>query len=587
MTLTRQQPGATAEPAPVYGRRWWALAVLLTGGFMILLDSTIVNVAAPAVQLDLAASYSVVEWVVGGYALAYGLLLIPGGRLGDRFGYRRMFVLGLAGFTAASVLCGTADSPGQLVAWRVVQGMLAGVMNPQILAVVQVAFPPQERGRAYSIYGAVNGVAVAAGPLLGGLLIQADVNGLGWRPIFLLNLPIGVLALVAARLVPPARGRGDRLDLVGIVLACATMLLITVPLVEGREAGWPAWAWICLGLAVPAAVLFAWWEARRIGRGGGPLVDVRLFRNRTFAAGVGLGLSFFAGFIGLIFVLSLYLQLGLGRSALATGLILMPFAAGVFVGASFSHQLSARFGRGVLLLGSGLTIVGTVGLIVTLQLAGVAVTGPQLLPALLAVGIGSGMVIAPNVDIVLASVPRQEAGSASGVVNTAQRLGNALGVAVVGVALFGALASHAATSAAAAVPKLREDLVAAGQTTSAVQGGTKQFVDCYVTRSTATDPTVTPPGCPHPEPGDPVATGYARAADRAQADNFTLATQRASAWVLAALGITFLLVWLVPPPRRRDQRRSSHDEPDPARPGGAPPLDPATRTGSAPPTPER
>jgi EmrB/QacA subfamily drug resistance transporter len=552
VTLARQRLGAPAGPAPEYGRRWLALAVLLTGGFMILLDSTIVNVAAPAIQVDLAASYSVVEWVVGGYALAYGLLLIPGGRLGDRFGYRRMFVLGLAGFTAASVLCGTADTPGQLVAWRVVQGALAGIMNPQILAVIQVAFPVRERARAYSVYGAVNGLAVAAGPLLGGLLIQADAGGLGWRPIFLLNLPIGVLALLAARLVPPARGRPDRLDLVGTVLAGATMLLVTFPLVEGREAGWPGWAWVCLGLAVPAAVLFGWWEARRTGRGRAPLVDVRLFRNRTFAAGVGLGLSFFTGFVGLIFVLSLHLQLGLGRSALDTGLILMPFAAGVFCGAAVSHRLSARLGRNVLLLGSGLTIAGTVGIVATLRLAGATVTGPQLLPALLAAGVGSGMVIAPSVDIVLASVPRQDAGSASGVVNTAQRLGNALGVAIVGVALFGALGSHAAASAGAAVPGLRTDLVSAGQGSTAVDAGAKRFADCYVTRSTATDPTVTPPGCPRPRPGDPVATGYARAADRAQADNFTRATQIAAAWALVALVGTFLLAWLIPPPRRAE-----------------------------------
>lgn len=334
---------AGAKEVESNGNRWLALAVVLSGAFLILLASTIVNVAVPTIQADLGASYAAVQWIISGYALAYGLLHIPAGRLGDRLGYKLMFLFGLAGFMLASVLSAISTSPAALVGWQVAAGAMAGVMNPQILAVIQVAFPPQERGRAFGMYGAVAGVAVAAGPLLGGLLIQWDIVGLSWRPIFLLNVLVGALAFAAAlRLLPESRGRGGSLDVVGVALVSAAFLLLTFPLVEGRSAGWPPWAFVCLGASVPTLAGFVLWELQQIRKGGDPLVDVRLFKNRAFAAGTGISLSYFAGFIGLVFVLSLYLQIGLGRSALVTGLILLPFAAGSFVGAAFSDRVADR-----------------------------------------------------------------------------------------------------------------------------------------------------------------------------------------------------------------------------------------------------
>jgi EmrB/QacA subfamily drug resistance transporter len=537
------------EEGPPLATRWWALGVVLLGAFMILLDSTIVNVAIPPIQVDLSASYGSVEWVVSGYALAYGLLLIPAGRLGDRFGYRPLFLIGILGFTASSVLCGTADSPTQLVVWRVIQGAMAGVINPQILAVIQVAFPAKERARAYSIYGAVSGLAVALGPLLGGLLINANIHDWDWRPIFLINLPLGVLAAAAAvRLLPAAKGRPGPLDVVGILLVSATVLLVTVPLVEGREKGWPVWAWVLLALAAPMVLAFWAWESWRLRRDKGPLVDVRLFRNRGFSAGVGIGLAYFAGFIGLFFALSLYLQLGLGRTPLAAGLILLPFAAGAFLTAAFSDKVTERIGRGVLWLGSGLVIAGAVGVIVTVSQVGADLSGPELLPSLLVCGLGSGLVIAPNVDLVLAYVPWQEAGAASGVLNTMQRLGNALGVALVGVALFGALGTHADASAQAVLPQLRTELAAAGMPASQIESSVSDFTRCYVARSNALDPTVTPPGCPQAQQG-PIGDAFTAAVDRAQRDNFTDGIQRGAIWALGALVVTFLLVFVLPKER--------------------------------------
>jgi EmrB/QacA subfamily drug resistance transporter len=545
--------------------RWLALAVVLAGTFVILLDATIVNVAIPSIQQSLRASYGAIEWVVSGYALAYGLLLVPAGRLADRYGHKRLFLIGLAGFTLASALCGTARTPAQLVGWRVLQGVMAGLLNPPILAVIQLAFPPRERGKAFAWYGAVAGVSTAAGPLLGGLLISWNLHGWDWRPIFLLNVPIGVLALVAAgRLLPSSRGRGGDLDPVGVALVSAAMLLLTYPLVEGRDAGWPAWTFVSLALAVPVLGACAAWEVARVRRGRAPLVDVRLFANRSFTAGVGIGLAYFAGFISLLFVLSLHLQIGLGRSALAAGLTLLPFALGTFAGAAVSDPLAHRLGRRVLHLGTAIAMAGIAGLIVAVHRDGGAISGLDLLPWLALCGIGSGLVLAPNVEIVLAGVPRHDAG-AGGVLNTAQRLGQALGIAVVGVVLFGALGSGAGHAAATATPALRRDLAAAGMPAGAADRGVSQFSQCFERRARGADPTANPPGCPRPAAGDPTGQAFARAAGTALADNFSHAVQLAAAGAFGAVLLTFLLVFVL----RRERSTPPAGEWAPSGPGGA------------------
>jgi EmrB/QacA subfamily drug resistance transporter len=433
------------------------LGVVLIGAFMILLDATIVNVAVPTIQRSLHAAYSQVEWVISGYALAYGLLLIPAGRAGDRIGHKKTFLAGLAGFTAASVLCGTSGSPAELVAWRVVQGAMAGIMNPPILAVIQAIFPPKERGKAFGLYGAVAGVSTALGPLAGGLLIAWNLHGWDWRPIFLVNLPIGVIGFaLALRLVPESHGKADRLDVIGIVLVSAAMLLLTYPLIQGQSAGWPAWTFGCLAAAPVVAAGFVFWERFVVRRGKTPLVNVSLFANRSFAAGTGVSLVYFAGFIGLLFVLSLYLQIGLGFSALRAGLTILPFAAGTFFGAAFSDPVARRIGRGVLILGSAVVALGIAAVIAVIHAEGPSLAGVQLLPALLIGGLGSGLVIAPNVDVVLSRIGWQDAGSASGVLNASQRLGQAIGVAVVGVAFFGSLGAGGKPGDAASARSARE-----------------------------------------------------------------------------------------------------------------------------------
>jgi EmrB/QacA subfamily drug resistance transporter len=436
-------PGGPAAEVP---NRLTILAVVLVGAFMILLDATIVNVAVPTIQRSLHASYGAIEWVVSGYALSYGLLLIPAGRLGDRIGHKKVYLIGLAGFTVASVLCGTSATVQELVAWRIVQGAMAGVMNPPVLAVIQAVFPAREMGKAFGWYGAVAGLATALGPLAGGLLIAWNLGGWDWRPVFLVNLPIGVLGLVAAlRLVPESRGTPAPLDLAGAALVCAAMILLTYPLIEGQGAGWAPWTFACIASALPVLAAFVVWERSVARRGSVPLVNLALYASRSFAAGSVLSLVYFAGFIGLLFVLSLYLQIGLDWSPLHAGLAILPFAAGTFLGAVMSDGLARRLGRGVLQIGSVAVTLATVALILVIHAQGPAVTGWQLLAPLLIGGIGSGMVIAPNVEVVLSGVSWQDAGSAGGMLNTSQRLGQAIGIAVVGVAFFGSLSTGAAS----------------------------------------------------------------------------------------------------------------------------------------------
>jgi len=448
MSRTPSPVGAPDAPSFSDGpERWWALITVLIGTFMILLDSTIVNVAIPSIQETLHASYESIEWVISGYALAYGLLLIPSGRLGDRFGHKTLFIIGLIGFTLTSALCGTAQNEEQLILWRVLQGAAAGVMNPQITAVIQLAFPPRERGRAFGIYGSVIGIATALGPLVGGILIAANINGWEWEPIFLINVPIGIVALVmAARLLKQTYGRPGSLDLGGTAIVSIAVLMLTIPLVEGRTLDWPLWTYASMLGSLVVFALFGWWELQRVRQGVAPLVDVRLFRNRAFTAGMGIALAYFGGFVGIFFVASLLLQNGLGHSALYSGLSMMPFSIGSLISASQSAKLAARFGRLCLTIGATLVMIGIGGLILMMNTQGAEVTGWMLAPFFLIAGLGSGMVISPNVTLVLAGVPREDAGSASGVLSATQRIGQAIGVCLVGIVLFGALETGDGTS---------------------------------------------------------------------------------------------------------------------------------------------
>jgi MFS family permease len=361
MTATHSLPSSVRSPAHP---SWAPLAVLMTGTFMFVMDFFILNVALPSIQHGLRAGESAIEWIVAGYALSTAVLLVTGGRLGDRFGRRRVFTLGMAIFTAASVGCALAPDPGLLVAARIIQGGGAALMAPNILSILGVVYTGPARVRAISVYGMVMGLAATAGQLIGGILIRADVAGLGWRSIFWINVPFGVAALIAAaRLVPESRdGQGARLDLTGVALITACLVAVVLPLVEGRQAGWPGWSWAALGAAVPLAAVFAVHQQRKAARGGAPLLSPRIFAAWPLRAGLLTQTVFWCQQAAGYLVLGLYLQQGRGLSALSAGAVFTVLAAGYLATSFRAPALTMRFGRSVIAAGALIAAAGDAAL---------------------------------------------------------------------------------------------------------------------------------------------------------------------------------------------------------------------------------
>ncbi|MGI3784760.1 MAG: MFS transporter [Janthinobacterium lividum] len=446
-TATRVAPPTHGGPPAIDVPRhaWQALIVLLAGMFIALLDTTIVNVALPTIRTSLDASESTLAWIISGYALAFGLALIPAGRIGDRIGHKWVFFTGIALFTLASAACGLARSDTQLVVFRVVQGLAGGIFVPAVTAFIQLLFPGRARGKAFAIMGAVIGVSSALGPIAGGLIIQAFGEASGWRLVFGVNLPIGVATLVAAALLLPAKHETDvrakaGIDWIGLLLLSAGLVALLVPLIEGQDKGWPTWTYVTLAAGLVLLVVFAFWEIAYTRRGASPLVPPHLFSHASFTGGVVLALVYFAAFTSIFFTLSILWQTGLGHSALASGVVSIPFAIGSIVASSQSNKLAERLGRTVLVIGAGLLSVGLIWLWLVLRSSnGAGLTHWDLLPPLLIAGLGNGAFIAPNAQFIIATVDRAEAGAASGVVSTVQRVGSAVGIAIIGSVLFGSL----------------------------------------------------------------------------------------------------------------------------------------------------
>jgi EmrB/QacA subfamily drug resistance transporter len=421
--------------------KWVPLVVTLTGTFMIVLDFFIVNVAIPSIQRDLRAGPAGVEWVVSVYGLTYGVGLITGGRLGDRYGRRRMFVLGLAAFTLASLACGVAGNATVLIASRAVQGLGAAVAGPQTLSLIGVTYSGRDRVKAITAYGVTLGLAAVFGQLFGGALIQSGVMGLGWRSCFLVNLPIGLAALIAApRVLAESRGdAGDRLDLAGTALVTLGLVAIVLPLVDGRQEHWPAWAWLCLGASVPVLVAFAGHQAWRVRRGRTPLVDLTLLADRAVSAGLIATGVFYCAMASFFVVLALYLQEGRGMSALGSGAVFTVVGVGYLASSLLPQRVTGRLGRQWPALGGVVMAAGLLVLRATVGHVGVGGDVLALALPLLVTGAGMGMLTAPLTGIVLARVASRHAGTASGLQATTVQVGNSLGVAVIGVVFFGAL----------------------------------------------------------------------------------------------------------------------------------------------------
>jgi EmrB/QacA subfamily drug resistance transporter len=447
--VTTSQAAVTRRPGAAggYPRRWLAAIVMIVGALMDMIDVTIVNVALPTIRRDLHASATQLEWVVSGYMLAFAAALIIAGNLGDRFGRKRVFLAGVAVFGLASLAAGLSGSGAELITARVAQGTAAAAMAPQVLATFRAVFAGAERGKAFSIYGAMLGFASAVGLVLGGLLTDANLFGWSWRAVFFVNVPVAACALIAGlRFVPETRDPGARRpDVPGAVLLAGSLVAIVYPLLEGRQLGWPAWVWVLLAAGVAGLATLGLLEARRAGRrdnNTAPLLQVGLFRVPAFAPGLGVQLAFAAGMQGFFLAFALWLQAGEDFSPLKAGLTAVAFSVGSFIGAPAAVPLARRHGRSVLAIGGLLMAAGIAGVSLAAPHVGVNGSPWPVVPGLVVAGAGLALLIIPLVNVVLAAVPVEAAGGASGLFSTAQQLGGAVGVALLGTVFFGYLNGH-------------------------------------------------------------------------------------------------------------------------------------------------
>ncbi len=389
--------GNRLESGQVERNKWISLLILLVGPFLGVIDFFIANIGIPSIKNSLHAGFSEAELIVAGYGLTYAVCLITGGRLGDIFGRKKVFILGMAGFAATSAFCGWAGDAGTLVFWRLLQGCAAAVMFPQALSFIQVNFTGSSKRLAFSIYGAMIGFGSIVGQILGGFLIQADLFHLGWRPIFLINLPLGLITILAASLIldeSKAKKNPPGVDLIGTVLLTIALFLFSLPFMEGTDAGWPPWAWGALAASIPFFLAFYRFECRYSLDGGSPLIEPRLFQDRGFMVGILVTCIYFAGHTSMILVLSLFLQLSLRLDPFHAGLLLAPFSFGFLVGSSFSGKLNGLLGRNSLHLGAGVLAIS----LVCLSIQANASHGQASLPFVFTCfiyGVGRGLVTAP------------------------------------------------------------------------------------------------------------------------------------------------------------------------------------------------
>ncbi|HEX4009628.1 MAG TPA: MFS transporter [Solirubrobacteraceae bacterium] len=443
-TLTPTGSAQASRPeslAPSAVRRWAPLAVILAATFMMVLDFFIVNVALPSMQAGLHASSGAIEWVVAGYGLTTAVFLIPGARLGDRWGRRRVFTVGLALFTASSAACGLTGSAELLVIARLAQGSSAALLGPNVLAIIGVLYTGTDRAKALAAYGMCMGFAAVSGQLIGGVLVQADVAGLGWRSCFLINVPIGLAAVaLAPRVIPESRAPGIAgVDLAGTVLATLGLTAIVLPLVDGRAHGRPLWTWLSLAASVPLLGGLALQQRRLSARGGAALLPGVLFRSRGFAAGLIAQLLFWCGQASFFLVLALYLQMGRHLSALHAGLVFTILAVAYLATSMRAPALTERHGRRVLAAGTLVLAAGHLALALAVGDVGIGGSVAVLTPGLILVGAGMGLGITPLTSLIMATTGPEHMGATSGVLATMQYVGAALGVAVIGVLFYGAL----------------------------------------------------------------------------------------------------------------------------------------------------
>jgi EmrB/QacA subfamily drug resistance transporter len=442
-----QPPDSARQPTARNPLRWFVFAVVVAANVMDLMDATIVNVAGPSIRVALGGSATFLQWLPAGYTLAFAVFLIAGARLGDMFGRRRLFLIGSAGFTLMSAACAAAPSMELLIVFRVLQGGFGALMIPQGFGMLKEVFAEDEMTTVFGAFGPMMGLSILGAPILAGALIEANLWGIGWRLVFLINVPVGIAAFVGAvRVLPRTIAHpGIRFDTGGMVLIGLALTAVIYPLIQGRADGWPTWTFVCLAAGAVLLGAFGLWERRR---DGDPLIEPGLLANRTYTSGILVALAFFGAFGGLVLCVSLFAQLGEHFSPIHAGLTLMAMVIGMIAGMGVGMALVGRLGRHLLHLGVVIVAAGTIVLGLTMAHAQTAST-LTLAPGLFLIGLGAGTSIGQLFDFILAGVGMDEVGSASGVLEAVQQLSSALGVAVLGTIFFSAFDAHPPTHALA------------------------------------------------------------------------------------------------------------------------------------------
>lgn len=536
-------------------QRTIALVVVALAFVMDLLDSTIVNIAIPSIQNNLGASYATIQWLVAGYSLAFATLLITGGRMGDVFGYKKLFMIGVGGFTLASLLSGAAWNPEILIVARLIQGAMAALMVPQVMSLMQVMYKPHERTSVNGLFGALGGLSAALGPVVGGFLIKANLFGLDWRPIFLINVPIGIFGLLAAlKYLPNGKSSHPlKLDWWGTLIVVIGLFLLVFPLIEGRDLGWPHWTFAMMAASLPIFVFFAWQQRRKMARDNSPLVVPALFRFKSFSIGLFTNVVFEGAMLGFFLTITLVMQIGLGFSVLRAALTGIPTAIGIALSIGlFGQKLIPKLGRYASTLGAFIMMIGLSYIAWIIHRYGLGVHSWQFAPGFFVVGSGMGLVMMPIFAVVLNDVDTRHAGSASGILNAVQQVGGAVGIAVIGVIFFGQLSHFAPKSFDTVAPKVHAQLSAAHIPAEAQDQILANAKACYVDRSSQKDSAATPESCKKLEGGPQNATNMSigttikKAVTEANAANFDHAFRAGVTYELILSAIVLFMSFLLP-----------------------------------------
>jgi len=532
-----------------------ALLIVAFAFVMDLLDSTIVNIAIPSIQANLGASYATIQWLVAGYSLTFALLLITGGRMGDVFGYKKIFMFGVAGFTVASLLTGISPNSTFLVVTRLLQGSMAALMVPQVMSLMQVMYKPKERASVMGMFGMLGGLAASLGPIVGGLLLKANLFNLDWRPIFLINIPVGIFALLAgAKYLPNGKSIHPlHIDIKGTILIVAALSLLVFPLIEGRDLDWPVWTIIMLACSIPALALFGWYERRKDRRDKSALIVPTLFRVKTFVSGLVLNIITESVMIGYFLTVTLVMQVGLGYSPIKAALTGVPTAVGMTIGfAVLGQKMIAKFGRTVISMGAGVFAGGLIYAVWLINRYGLSTHPWQFIPGLLFVGIGLSLIMIPIFSAALQDVDASHAGSASGILNAVQQVGAAIGIAIIGVIFFGQLTHGATKSFDEIAPTFHKQLSALHIPKNAQESIINQTRACYYDRSTEKDASIVPESCkqasaavPDSQLSQQIGTVIATNAKEANARNFVTSFRASVVYVVVLLflacGLSFTL----------------------------------------------